>query len=756
MPAIGITPGVKEDLMDQSYLHKVINASPYGFAHHEIILDGQDKPVDYRFIDVNPAFEKLTNLKAPQIIGKTVREAIPGIEKGEFDWIGFYGRIALEGGNETFEQYSEPLGRWYHVNVYSHQKGFFTTTFFDVTEKKKSSETLESFFALNLDLLCIADINGNFVKTNEAWSRILGYSTEDLNRKKFLEFVHPDDLQSTLEAITKLGKGQEVLNFTNRYLCKDGSYRDIEWHSHPKGNLIFAAARDITERVISEEKMALSERTYREIFDNITDALFIHAIDTGAIVDVNDTMLNMYGYKREEMDGVTVADLSALVEPYTNEYAAKLIKRAAAGETVVFEWLNRKKNGELFYSENVLRFVTIAGQDRIMAIVHDITERKRAEKALRESEAKLSALFASMTEMVVLHELVFDENGSPVNYRIIDFNDAYTRITGIRREDAVGKLGNEAYGTPEPPYFTEFSQVALTGEAYHYETYFPPMDKYFSISVVSPGKNQFATITTDISDQKRIQAAISAKNQELEQLVYVASHDLRSPLVNVDGFSRELEYSLAELRQILDTEGNERSLGQTIRAEMPEMEASLKRIRTSTRHMDTLLKGLLKLSRSGRATLQITNIHMNDLIRQLASSFAFRLQQEGVQLSVDELPDCRGDVVQVTQVFANLLDNALKYLDPNRPGRIHIRGAIEKGRAVYRVEDNGIGIPENHINHVFELFHRLNPDQFSGEGLGLTIAKQALGRMEGEIHVESRATEGCTFVVTLKPAYARR
>jgi PAS domain S-box-containing protein len=110
----------------------------------------------------------------------------------------------------------------------------------DISANKKQTEELESFFSVNLDLLCIADTEGNFIKTNEAWGEILGYTTEDLNKMKFLDFVHPDDLEATLEAIKNLDMGQNILNFTNRYLCKDGSYRYIEWRSHPKGNRIYA------------------------------------------------------------------------------------------------------------------------------------------------------------------------------------------------------------------------------------------------------------------------------------------------------------------------------------------------------------------------------------------------------------------------------------------------------------------------------------------------------------------------------------
>ncbi len=261
----------------------------------------------------------------------------------------------------------------------------------------------------------------------------------------------------------------------------------------------------------------------------------------------------------------------------------------------------------------------------------------------------------------------------------------------------------------------------------------------------------------DITEQKLAELALqqskrylAAQNQELEQIVYVASHDLRSPLVNIDGFSRELEYSLKDIGEVLDRDQEEATpLAQLLRTEFPDMQQSLARIRTSAHKMDVLLKGLLKLSRLGRASLEIRTIDMNRLLGEMVTTFAYRIEQQGIELTVEELPDCRGDVMQVNQIFSNLLDNAIKYLDSERPGRIRVSAVVENNECVYRVEDNGIGIADNHQNNIFELFHRLHPADSSGEGLGLTIVRQVLSRLGGEISVSSEAGVGSTFSVRL-------
>ena len=123
---------------------------------------------------------------------------------------------------------------------------------------RQRTEELDQFFNVTLDLLCIANTDGYFLRLNPAWERILGYTREELMAQRFLDFVHPDDLDRTREAVSTLASQQKVFSFENRYRCKDGTYRWLEWSSAPAGKLIYAAARDVTERKQAEE--ALEER----------------------------------------------------------------------------------------------------------------------------------------------------------------------------------------------------------------------------------------------------------------------------------------------------------------------------------------------------------------------------------------------------------------------------------------------------------------------------------------------------------------
>lgn len=263
--------------------------------------------------------------------------------------------------------------------------------------------------------------------------------------------------------------------------------------------------------------------------------------------------------------------------------------------------------------------------------------------------------------------------------------------------------------------------------------------------------NMTGRIEEYIKERTLAEQLIASKNSELEQIVYVASHDLRSPLVNVDGYSRELEFSMDEIIKVFEESQHnlDNPVVQVMLKELPDIANAIQLIRSSTRQMDKVLKGLLKLSRSGREAINVECINANNLITRVLSTFEYQLKELDISISVDPLPSCCADDTQLTQIFSNLLSNSIKYRDPSRPLSVRISGSTAKDQTTYCVEDNGIGIAPEHQEKIFELFHRLNPSSDDGDGLGLTIIKQSLLRMNGSIRVESGQGEGCRFYVTL-------
>jgi signal transduction histidine kinase len=251
-------------------------------------------------------------------------------------------------------------------------------------------------------------------------------------------------------------------------------------------------------------------------------------------------------------------------------------------------------------------------------------------------------------------------------------------------------------------------------------------------------------------ERDRLMKEIQAKNKELESIIYVSSHDLRSPLVNIQGFSRKLAKSCASLTKTL----SELELPPEKREDLlllltENMPRSIEFITGSVEKMDCLLSGLLRLSRLGRAAITIENLDMNLVMSKITNSLAYQVESSGAKISVDWLLPCLGDSVQINQVFTNLLDNAIKYRSAERPLTVHVSSQACPDGVQYCVEDNGIGIHPDYHNQVWEIFHRVNPRDIPGEGLGLTASRRILDRLNGTIWLESEEGAGSRFYVKL-------
>ncbi len=237
-------------------------------------------------------------------------------------------------------------------------------------------------------------------------------------------------------------------------------------------------------------------------------------------------------------------------------------------------------------------------------------------------------------------------------------------------------------------------------------------------------------------------AALEEANAELRRFAYIVSHDLRSPLVNVMGFTAELESSLAQLR----APGPGDSAA-SIEADITE---SIGFIRAATTRMDRLINAILRLSREGNRALNPERLEMAALIEGIAGSLAHQLDAQGATITVERpLPGITADRLAIEQVFGNLLDNAVKYLDGDRPGRIRIRGEQRGGMAVFEVVDNGRGIDPRDRERIFDLFRRAGAQDRPGDGIGLANVRALVRRMGGTIVCDQAKGPGTVFRVTL-------
>lgn len=245
-------------------------------------------------------------------------------------------------------------------------------------------------------------------------------------------------------------------------------------------------------------------------------------------------------------------------------------------------------------------------------------------------------------------------------------------------------------------------------------------------------------------------AELGRKNEEVEAFVYIVSHDLRAPLVNLQGFAKELELSCREVATELERTPLPAATQAVLKTLVEDgIYGSLKYIRASTTKFQRLIDALLTLSRSGREVLRLEPLDIRALVGTTLDSLRQSIEAAGAQVTVGPLPPARGDATGIGQVFSNLLTNGLAYLVPGRPGRLEVGGAREDDFNRYWVKDNGSGIPESARRRLFQVFQRFHPHLAGGEGMGLAIVKRMVERHGGRIWADSSEGEGTTFFFTL-------
>ncbi len=449
----------------------VIEFSPLGMHFYELRPDGA-----LVFAGANPAADRILGIENSRFIGMTIEEAFPGLASTEVPER--YRSIARDGmvwhTDQVIYERDEIRGA-YTVHAFRIRPGAMAAVFADITELKRSEEALRKkteeldlYFTTSLDLFCIADTDGYFRRLNPEWERALGYTLADLEGKRFLDFIHPDDLQPTLDTIGRLKGQEEILNFTNRYRHKDGSYRWIEWRSHPVGNLIYAAARDVTNRKEAEASIRRSEELYRSILDNIQD-VYYRSDAGGNLIMISPSALPLLGY--DSVDEILGRNIGRDLWFSPDDRQALMDRIQKDGSVKNYEVVLKRKDGTaVTVATSSHRYFDRDGNPAgVEGTFHDVTAIREADEQIRVLAGLIEISPASVSvhdpegRFIYANQRTFDLHGYPrdefmkLNVRDLDVPVSAALYAG--RIDELKTKGETAFDVEH--YHRDGSKIPL-------------------------------------------------------------------------------------------------------------------------------------------------------------------------------------------------------------------------------------------------------------------------------------------------------
>lgn len=619
---------------------------------------------------------------------------------------------------------------------------------------RESEERFRAIFEKAGVGVALSSLDGKFLQANPAFQALIGYTEQELREMTFFDITHPDDIQQEAANV------EEALDsdlppryqFEKRYVRKNGETISVRltasFITNDEGVPAYGLGmiEDITDQKLAKAALHESESKFRTLAENIPGVVYLCANDERYTMRyISQSVEDLTGYVQKEF----LEDKISFVEIYhpdDEQYVYATVEEALDNKHPFhLTYRIKHKDGAWRWVEEMGVGVYIDDELRYLeGFLHDVTERKRAEEALRDSEEFNRRIVEALPGGIVR----VAANGA-LQYA----NAEAQRILGLSFDELtqsyVVDFETKTFwedGSPCPVEEYPVSKCLQTGKPQLPVTIGVQRPDgtitwavYTAVPLLQAGTVTGAVVTfLDLTARKQAEAErellvkeLEAKNTELERYTYTVSHDLKSPLFTIKGF-------LGLLKQDILQERDER-----IQQDMDQIIAAADK-------MHQLLNELLELSRVGRLANPSEPIHLTPLIHEAVALIKGKVDQQGVRIDIaPSLPVVTGDRLRLLEVFQNLLDNAVKFMGNQPDPHIEVGIRHDDETQVLFVRDNGIGIPARYKNKVFGLFERLD-QQYEGTGIGLTLVQRIVEVHGGRIWVESNGEKpGTTFCFTL-------
>ncbi len=359
-----------------------------------------------------------------------------------------------------------------------------------------SVSIIDKFFQFGTDIMFMLDSRGTLLKSKVGCEKILGYEQSEFEGTKFLNYIHPDDTKKTHKVLLELLQNGTESNLINRFKHKNNSYSYLKWHFFSNERNFYAIAENTEDHVQVNE-------FFKASIDNAAEEIYWINAD-GAFEYVNKIACKNLGYSKEELLRLTVFDIHPEIskdsfrDGWTNHKKNKIVQSVFSS---TFEAINKRKDGTFYPVEVSTNHLLVESKVIQVSHVHDISDRKKKENKLLQSEQKYRMLFENMTNSFVLHEIIFDNDGNPIDYIYVEVNPVFELYTGYKASFVQGKKASELHPNMEDYWLPFFGGVVKTGKSKSIIRYAKELDKYFEAFAFKTTDNYCAAIFNDVTDR---------------------------------------------------------------------------------------------------------------------------------------------------------------------------------------------------------------------------------------------------------------